>query len=156
MKELFPGIFVAGESKCMKGNKKMAVVHACKSPCHQTAVNYSGNLPNTHKHYLSKTDEFNLYLNIIDPPVPLFKPELFTAFMDFASRHYNEGRPVLIHCNQGESRAPSLALLFADKVLQAARSESYAEAKAAFEKIYPRYNPGKGIQKYLADNWGTL
>jgi predicted protein tyrosine phosphatase len=61
--------------------------------------------------------EYDLYLNIIDPPVPLFKPPLFSSFLVFADKHWRSGKKLLIHCNQGESRAPSLALLFLEKKL---------------------------------------
>ena len=54
----------------------------------------------------------DLYLNIIDPPGPLFMPPLFTSFLEFAVRNWEEGKNILIHCNQGESRAPSMGLLF--------------------------------------------
>ena len=56
--------------------------------------------------------ENDLFLNIIDPAVPLFMPPLFTAFLEFSNKHWRQGKKLLIHCNQGEPRAPSLALLF--------------------------------------------
>ena len=33
-------------------------------------------------------------------------------FLEFSNKHWRQGKKLLIHCNQGESRAPSLALLF--------------------------------------------
>ena len=93
------------------------MVHTCKSPCHQSAVGYQGKLPNTHPNYLVLETENNLFLNIIDPLAPLFMPPLFTAFLAFANKHWGQGKKLLIHCNQGESRAPSLAMLFWQKEL---------------------------------------
>ena len=60
-------------------------------------------------------------------------------------------KTVYIHCNQGESRAPSLALL----VLLGlhAVSEDYSVAVKQFKMIYPNYNPGKGISDFLTENW---
>lgn len=54
MQEIYERIFVANGFSCVKGNSELAVVHACKSPCHQSAVGYRGKLPNTHPNYLVK------------------------------------------------------------------------------------------------------
>ena len=131
-----------------------AVVHACKIPCHQTRIGYSGSLTPDHPHYLSYETGHHLYLNMIDPPLPLFKPDMFTAFFDFTDRMIKT-RDVLIHCNQGQSRAPSLTLLYMAKRLHLLPNDSYAAARAAFEKKFP-YAPGQGIQMYLTEQWKTL
>ena len=83
-------------------------------------------------------------------------PPLFTSFLDFGVRHWEEGKVLLIHCNQGESRAPSLALLFLAKHKREIPNESYADARAAFQLIDPNYQPGRGIQLYLAKHWGEF
>jgi hypothetical protein len=131
-------------------------VHACKSPCHQRAVGYQGSLKNTHTHYLVMIDGPDLFMNIIDPPVPLFMPASFTSFLSFANEQWLRGRKLLIHCNQGESRAPSLALLFLAKCRSALNDASYQSAREAFELRYPAYKPGLGIQKYLARSWSEI
>jgi predicted protein tyrosine phosphatase len=134
----------------------LPVVHACKSPCHQQAVGYRGSLPNSHPNYLVLQRDDDLYLNIIDPPVPLFKAETFERFLAFARTKYNSGASLLIHCNQGESRAPSLALLFLAKHIGALPDSSYEDAKQVFERLFPAYQPGIGIQRFLADNWVAI
>lgn len=133
---------------------EMAVVHACKAPCHQTRIGYTGSLHPDHEHYLSYETGHHLYLNMIDPPLPLFKKESFAAFFDFTDRMI-ETREVLIHCNQGQSRAPSLALLYMAKRLDALPDDSYEAARAAFEKKFP-YAPSRGIETYLTENWKSL
>jgi len=149
-------LFVGAENDCRRGDGTWAVVHACKHPCHVAAVGYSGSLPSGHPHYLVFESGDDLMLNIIDPPIPLFKPELFAAFLSFAKHKTEERRLLLIHCNQGESRAPSLALLFLAKVAHAIPDDSYASARADFEKLFPAYRPGRGIQTYLNANWQAL
>lgn len=156
MQEIHERVFVTNDLSCTSGNDDLAVVHACKSPCHQVAVGYSGKLPNTHPNYLVLERGNDLFLNIIDPPVPLFMPALFTVFLEFADKHWGQGRKLLIHCNQGESRAPSLAMLFLAKGISTIADTSYAAARAEFEKLYPRYNPGKGIETYFSKNWDFL
>jgi hypothetical protein len=85
--KLTDSLFIGDDTFCQPGGPNIAVVHACKSPCHQRVLNYKGSLPNTHAYYLVYPQPYNLYLNIIDAPQPLFMPDLFTAFMKFARDH---------------------------------------------------------------------
>ena len=102
----------------------------------------------------------NLYLNLIDPPTPLFRVESFRHFRDFATSAYVDGRQaLLIHCNQGQSRAPTLAMLFLAKDLHVLPDDSYAEAVEAFApmaEMLPRYQPGLGIQQFMTERWSEL
>ena len=132
----------------------VAIVHACKEPCHRCAAGYrEKSLPSTNPHYLSLERGLDLYLNLIDPPVPLFKPESFKIFFDFVDRQIAV-RPVRVHCNKGESRAPSLALLYRAK-RGSLPDENYEAARAVFERDNP-YKPGKGIEMFLKENWKIL
>lgn len=149
-------IFIGRVDDCQTGTEKLAVIHACKSPCHQQAVGYRGSLPASHHNYLVLQREHDLYLNIIDPPVPLFKAETFGQFMSFARSKYDSGVSLLIHCNQGESRAPSLALLLLAKHIGTLPNSSYENARFAFQHLYPTYQPGAGIQRFLTDNWSVI
>jgi hypothetical protein len=94
--KLFYGDLTAGH----RATTDMAVVHACKDPCHKNAVGYQKSLDSGHPNYFSRERGAHLYLNMVDPPVPLFKPETFKIFFEFVDRHIAE-RPVVIHCNQG-------------------------------------------------------
>ena len=150
------GLYVGKEADCRVGDHEWAVVHACKSPCHQRAVGYRRNLSQNHPNYLALERGTDLYLNLIDPPKPLFMAPSFNSFLAFSRVQLEEGRKILIHCNQGESRAPSLALLLLAKLVSQISNESYEAARAEFEALFNGYNPGRGIQKYLADNWSEF
>lgn len=110
----------------------------------------------SHPNYLALQREHDLYLNIIDPPVPLFKAETFERFLAFSRSKYDSGASLLIHCNQGESRAPSLALLFLAKHIGALPRSSYPDARQEFERLFPAYQPGNGIQQFLVRNWNEI
>ncbi|MBW2643629.1 MAG: dual specificity protein phosphatase family protein [Deltaproteobacteria bacterium] len=156
MKKVHERLYVGSELNCRSGNDAMAVVHACKSPCHQRAVGYRGSLPSSHPNYLVLEKGFDLYLNIIDPDKPLFMPLLFTSFLEFSMFQWNAGREILVHCNQGESRAPTLAMMFMAKRLHSISNKSFEKARQDFQNIYPYYSPGIGIQIYLGKNWNTF
>jgi len=160
MIELHPRLFVGDQSTCLQRFEGFAVVHAYKSPCHQRAVGYRQALPHDDPYYLALETEYDLYLNLIDPPTPLFQVDSFRHFRDFAeSRYLHAHQALLIHCNQGESRAPSLAMLFLAKDLHVLPDDSYQAAVEAFAPLaatLPRYAPGLGIQTFLAEHWSDL
>jgi predicted alternative tryptophan synthase beta-subunit len=61
---------------------------------------YRAALPPDHRYYLAPEDVYNLYLNLIGPPTPLFRVESFRHFRDFAAHKYVDGgHDLLIHCN---------------------------------------------------------
>jgi hypothetical protein len=133
----------------------LAIVHACKEPCHRSAVGYTTRtIPSGHPNYLALENGHHLYLNLIDPDQPLFMMASFDAFLRFVDRQIAE-RNVLIHCNQGQSRAPSLALVYMAKRLGLLPGDSYTAATAGFRASFP-YTPGKGIQLWLTNNWSRI
>ena len=156
MKLVHERLYVGAEVDCRNAEEGWAIIHACKSPCHQTAVGYRGSLDKSHANYLILEKNRDLYMNIIDPPVPLFKLESFTHFLEFASRHWSDGMNILIHCNRGESRAPSLAVLLLSKRLGVLNAQSYDVARSQFVETYPGYSPGLGISAFLQGHWGEL
>ncbi len=146
-----------GDETCCSHDQsgQLAVVHACKDPCHRAAVGYGGRkLSSSHPNYLVLRHGHHLFLNLIDPPVPLFQPQSFVAFFEFVDEQIAE-RPVLIHCNEGRSRAPSLALLYSAKRLGLFAHSDYLASAQAFAQQFP-YAPGAGIAKWLATNWGAI
>ncbi|MDH5449054.1 MAG: dual specificity protein phosphatase family protein [Nitrosopumilus sp.] len=153
MLEVYPNLFIGSEGECFfKDRDDWAVIHACKSPCHQKAVGYKGNLSPTHPNYLTYEVRNHLFLNMIDPPAPLFKPQLFMASLDFIEKHISE-RKVLIHCNLGLSRSPSIALLYLAKRAKVINGESYMKATQDFRKLFRYYKPRRGIAVYLDLYW---
>jgi hypothetical protein len=149
---------VGAQGDCTR--KGIPIIHACKDPCHRWAVSYK-RLPHNHPHYLTREFDHNLYLNMIDPPQPLFHLETFTVALDFIDAHNGH---VLIHCNQGLSRAPSIALLWLLKrnlVLEPLvdielPNTSFTNARAAFQTLYPDYAPSPGIATFLTEHWDEL
>jgi hypothetical protein len=156
MFEIYPNLFIGSESECFfVHNNDWAIIHACKSPCHQRALGYKGSLSPTNPNYLVYEVKNHLFLNMIDPPAPLFKPPLFLESLDFIEKHISE-RKVLIHCNLGLSRAPSIALLYLAKRAKAINGESYLEATKDFSRLFPLYKPSRGIALYLSINWSEF
>jgi hypothetical protein len=145
--EVKHNLFVSDIEGCKKGlNKSDAIIHACRFPCHQKLI---GAVNNQHPNYLFYETEKDLYLNIIDPEEPLFFKETFNTALSFIERHI-EKRKVIIHCNNGQSRSPTIAMLYMFGNLP------YREAQDKFSEIYPYYDPGYGIDWYMKLNWNIF
>ncbi|MCI0377723.1 MAG: hypothetical protein L0215_08965 [Gemmataceae bacterium] len=155
-RQVLPNLTFGSEFICsLDDSGRIAVVHACKDPCHRSAVGYSErSLPSSHPHYLVFERGFHLFLNLIDPPAPLFKMASFEAFLRFVDKHIHD-REVLVHCNLGQSRAPSLALLYMAKRARDLPAETYESAAKEFQERFS-YSPGQGIESWLSQNWHAI
>ncbi|MBM7558224.1 dual specificity protein phosphatase family protein [Halanaerobacter jeridensis] len=157
MKEIHDNLFIGDQSDYeieVKGKKGWSIVHACKEPYHRKALGYKGRgAPKNHPEYLVAKRKNRLILNLIDPDNPNYIPkEIIDKAIKFIEKNLNEERKVLVHCNKGESRSPSIGLLYL-AINGYISDESFQLASEEFVSIYPRYNPGLGIKKFLINNW---
>jgi predicted protein tyrosine phosphatase len=131
------------------------VVHAAKYPYHRDFVGYNTvAAPKDSPEYLYALRGFRLALNMVDSEKPeYFSKELIDRALDFIDEGLKNGRKVLVHCNEGVSRAPSIALLYLGRVLKVWDESTLEEAADEFMQIYPSYNPGKGIWGHMWENW---
>lgn len=156
MRECF-GIYIGKDSDCFWDERDdWAVVHACKHPCHRNALRYRTNLPSNHPNYLIYRRNSHLVLNLVDMDqlIDRFMRPIINAFYKFMDEM--EDKKILIHCNQGESRAPSLAILYLAKRKGIILSQSFDAARESFKQVYPLYNPGLGFRNYLKYYWDSL
>lgn len=128
-------------------------VQACKEPCHRKALGYTGRSAHeNHPEYLIAYRERKIILNMIDPPTgKYFENIMFESSLAFISEYLEHGKKVLIHCNQGFSRSPSIGLLYL-ATKEKIRNENFTLAEEDFIKIYPNYAPS-GIKEFLTLNW---
>ena len=159
MTEVYKNIFV-GNQYDYESNKALfdswAVVHACKEPYHRQALGYTGRAaPKDSPYYLFLYDcKHHLVMNIVDTDSPLyFNDELINEAINYCTNSLKAGKTVLIHCNQGESRAPSIALLLLRRL--GVYDCSFEEAVIDFKKRYPFYNPKQGIYLYVQFRWNS-
>jgi len=93
-------------------------------------------------------------LNIVDADNPgFFAKSMIDQALDFIEQQYSEELNVLVHCNQGESRGPSIALTYMAARLQALPNESLEAAEQPFKTLYPYYNPKPGIRGHIKQYW---
>ena len=159
-KKLIDNLYVGNLEDCelMRENEVSggwSIIHACRNPCFCAQ---EGGKPNPDEpDYLVRQKGVNLYLNMIDPPTPMFQMEMFERFLEFATEAWENGQKLLIHCNKGVSRAPSLALLFMAKVLHRITNQSFDEAWDEFQEVaQEEFTPSLGIETWLRENWEKL
>jgi len=140
-------------SDCMPQN--WAVVHACKEPFHRMALQYAGRgCPKDHPDYLwSERSGNRLALNMVDVPNPsFFDKRMIDKALDFIEKKLDEGLNVLVHCNEGFSRSPSICLLYLLKHGKI-KGDTLDDCITEFTKVYREYNPGIGIRGFLEKYW---
>jgi hypothetical protein len=142
-------LFIGNDANCSTVGSDFAIIHACKT-CHQKGVGYRGNLSSSHPNYLIYETDNNLFLNLVDMDQELlskFTHPIIKSALNFIRKHLNTEK-ILVHCNQGQSRSPSIGLVYLAQNGNIS-SNYYINAKEEFIKIYPEYLPGKGLELYL-------
>lgn len=159
MKNVYGNLYVgSGEDfEKLKNEPDWFFVQAAKEPWHRQALGYTGrSAPKEHKEYLIAERGNRLILNMVDTDSPdYFSIGTFkraTAFIDAA---LTSGKKVLVHCNQGESRGPSVALVYLESIGVLGNSNA-KQAVQQFLEIYPAYRPKNGIATFLEKEWENL
>lgn len=158
MIEIYPNLFIGNEDdyeRLVKPQKGWRIVHACKEPYHRQALGYTGRAAlKSHPEYLIARREHRLILNLVDAPNPAYIPEeIIDAALDFIRESVEAEHQTLVHCNLGESRSPSIGLLYLARYTDRLPTSSFAEAENTFRASYPAYNPGSGIRGFMIANW---
>jgi len=156
MLEVEPGIFVGDEAdeRRVRDEPGWFFIHACKEPYHRQALGYSGRaVSKDHPEYLIARRDDRLILNLVDvADVKYVASEIIDAALE-AIREHLGSRKVLIHCNQGQSRSPSIALLYLSRYTGRFTGMDVDDAIAAFRELYPPYAPARGMADYVRLNW---
>ena len=154
MIEVHPNLFVGAEqdAETVLGRDGWFVVHAAKEPYHRRALGYSGRAaPKDHPEYLVARRPGRLILNLVDvDDVAYVSVQIVDAALDAIAAHIEQDK-VLVHCNQGQSRGPTLALLYLARAGVLAGDP--ADAVEAFRRLYPAYQPARGMADFVHQNW---
>ncbi|NLA31723.1 MAG: dual specificity protein phosphatase family protein [Methanomicrobiales archaeon] len=159
MIEIYQNLYIGTQEDyelMVEAHETWCVVHAQASPYHCLAVTYSpvGTVPEGHpERYVARRGN-RLMLNLIDARDPEDVPkEAIDAALTFIHRCLMRGRPVLVHCGFGISRSAAIGLLYLAVYTDTLPHESLADAEAAFRRIYPLYQPGRGMRGFLKEHW---
>jgi hypothetical protein len=156
MIEVHKNLFVGGQDHeaSVRGQPGWFIVHACKEPYHRDALGYSGRAASKdHPEYLIARRPGRLILNLVDvPDVNFISPEIIDPALEAIHQHISSSK-VLVHCNQGMSRSPTIAFLYLLKFTDVLPRQSAQDDLQEFQKLYPPYAPAKGMADYARLNW---
>ena len=156
MIEAYPNLFVGDEADARTALNKTGwyIVHACKEPFHRQTLGYTGRAaPKKHPEYLIAERDGRLILNLVDAPDPAYIPkEVMDAAVDAIHQNIYKSK-VLVHCNQGMSRSPTIVFLYLAKYTNVFSSNEFSLALGEFKKLYPRYLPANGVAMFSRQNW---
>jgi hypothetical protein len=156
MIEVLSNLFVGSQDDeaSIHGESGWFVVHACKEPYHRQALGYSGRAaPKDHPEYLIARRKGCLILNLIDAADVNYIPaEIIDAAL-YDIHHNIASSKVLVHCNQGFSRSPTIAFLYLLKHSDIFNGQDQQTSVQRFQKIYPPYTPAQGMADYVRLNW---
>ena len=142
----------------LRNDHDWAVVNTAKT-VHCEIMGWDNRPPSDHPNYVEFEDDQLLSFNWVDGPASLFDyqgrgVERFTRALDFIDRWYPT-KDILINCDQGQSRSPTVALLYLTKRLGTLPGSSFDAARAEFQEIYPSYAP-KGIADFVSAHWDDI
>ncbi len=131
------------------------VISSAKEPWHRQALGYTSRaVAKDHPEYLIAHRPGRLILNLVDVDDPAYiRSEIVEAAMTEIDRHLADGKKVLIHCNQGQSRAPTLGLLYLRRTSADYADLTHEQGAAMFRATYPAYAPAKGMALYSQQHW---
>lgn len=159
MTEVFNNLYVGDERYYesnirLKNKDEWNIVHVCKEPYHRQALRYSGRgAPKNHPEYLVAKRDRRLILNLIDAGSPKYmSKEIIDKALEFNEESLSNDQKVLVHCNQGRSRSPGIAILYLAQKGEIS-SESFQQTRNELKEIYPRYSLAGGMRGFLEKNW---
>lgn len=141
-----------------------SILGACKEPLHRQHAKLQGTneegyvgrvMPKDEPEYLFAERDHALYLNLIDAREAKYIPdECINKALDFIDKEIADNRDVLIVCNKGESRSPSIALMWLIKNNRFDRYISGDYLISVFQTLfYKNYNPSNGMKEYVKKFW---
>lgn len=137
-----------------------SVLGCCKYPLHQQNARLSGaskdgylKIGKSEKEYYFAERDHALYCNLIDAGSMEYIPDvIIERSLKFIADEIADGRNVLVVCNNGVSRSPSIALMYLIRYGYFngyfGRIYTFDDVLKVFRKIYPLYSPNKGMFDY--------
>jgi hypothetical protein len=158
MIEVYSGLFIGSQfdfQYCEAKKIPLAIVQACKDPYHRRALGYKSiTPPRSHPEYYFAYRGNRLILNLVDASsVRYIAKRPIDEAIRFIYHHLSEGNKVLVHCNQGLSRAPAIGMLFLLAATDVLPNQSYLAAEKEFTRLYPAFSPSYGMRQFLIQNF---
>lgn len=152
--ELYVGTKEEARLAFSQGMKVVIALNRAKGfITHQSIVGWSGRGCNKdNPYYLFKVTDEYIALNLIDTEKSEYiNEELIDNALAFIDTNLKKGEKVFIYCSLGESRSPSIALMYLLHYQNFGSPNSINRFK---QDYYPKYSPKLGFINYIKNRWG--
>jgi protein-tyrosine phosphatase len=159
MESVYPNLYVGGDEDYLrlKDQPGWKFVRACKDGPggHRQTVGYTTRgAPKNQEYYFAERDD-RLALNLIDSLDPAFiHNQPIEAALLYINKQLKAGFKVLVACNQGISRGPSIAMMYLGMIHDL--PSNFREAFRVFKVLYNRINPTQGMEFYLKHRYSQI
>lgn len=159
MVKIVDGLYVGSDEDVSKAKAEgMARLACCKDgpDGHRAMLGYTTLGAPKGKDYLFARKGKWMALNLIDVDNPEFiKDATLDAGIAFIKEQIDSGHKVLVHCNAGMSRGPSVALMYLRSAGQLPNM-TFSRGVHMFKTLYPKYSPALGIEHHVSSRWGGV
>lgn len=152
MKEVYSKIYVGDDAdyEKVKANPDWRILRCAKDGPggHRETLGYQERSAPKGPDYLFVERPRKLILNMVDSDDPNFYPDsLVDKAVSYISDSVRLGQKILVCCNYGQSRSPSIVFLWL--YLNGKLPTEYHRALRTFRQLYPSYSPSDGIRQYI-------
>jgi hypothetical protein len=159
MEEIYPNVYVGDDEDYTNREhlKRMSFLRCCKygpGGHHQTLGYDTLAAPPGPEHFVVKRKNL-MALNLLDLDDPNFIDDgMIQTGLDFINSELAKGQKVLIACNAGMSRGPTVGLMWLRSVGD--MPHNFLQSERIYRTIYEKYDPSAGINQYARMHWAAL
>lgn len=138
----------------IEGKPGWSILRCCKEGPggHRQTLGYTTLGAPQGPNYLWVRRKNKLALNILDLEDPQMIPDkVIDKGLEFIKERMDAGDKVLVACNAGHSRSPSLVMLYLHSINEL--PQPFNRAKTIFKAIYEPFSPGHGMLWHLHNRW---
>lgn len=138
---------------------EFSALFCAKYPYHKEIVGYGKSCTQDNPEYLvaHRQDRHVMALNMVDANKPeFFSDEMILKGIGFIQVELMYGRDVLVVCNHGESRSPTMCLMFLMLHGDFDYNMTHYEVFDQYKKIAPNWKPNSGILEYCIGFWDKV
>jgi len=135
----------------------VTLIYTCHWPCSrmQNKVCSLDTCPGQENLMHGTENSRSKYLDLANMEIPRYRVEEINQYLDLIDDNLSRGDVYLISEN-GESRSPSMALLWMAFRGNLISRSSFAAARSDFTRIFPNYIPWPGWTIFFEQEWDAL
>lgn len=160
MEAIFHRLLYVGDDTAyerLKNKEGWSFIRCCKygPGGHQQTLGYHTlAAPEGREHFVVQRGH-HMALNMLDLDDPNFvDPDMIQAGLGFITERLEAGDKVLVACNAGKSRGPTMGLMWLRR--NGDMPHAYLHSQRIYHTIYPLFKPSQGIEQFARAHWAEL